>query len=390
MAAQAQSTAVTRVEPRSQSVVADVQRMEKQFALALPEHVSPEKFVRVVMTAINTNPDLQKADRQSVLAAAMKCAQDGLLPDGREAALVTYGNKASYLPMIAGVLTKIRRSGELLTISAHVVHEKDAFSYTLGDDERIEHQPHMDGDRGKPTAVYAVAKTKDGGIYREVMSIAEVEKVRAVSRAKANGPWVQWWGEMARKTVLRRLSKRLPMSTDLAQVFQRDDEHYDLSRTAQGAATMRRLHADFDEPVDADFQESPSPSNRDPSADGEASSEAGPQAEASPAGTGSETPADREGHLQRPDGEARSGVSRDADDFPGDRKQPESDVIAWATEVNRSLDAFTTVEALNAFTNDPTNKARFEALGATSPGMAKSLLAAINGRRKALQTKEQG
>jgi len=249
MAAQAQQNAVAKLEPRNQ-VVADVQKMEKQFALALPDHVSPEKFVRVVMTAINTNPDLQKAERQSVLAAAMKCAQDGLMPDGREAALVTYGNKASYLPMIAGVLTKVRRSGELETINAHVVYDKDVWRYTLGDEERIEHEPYMEGDRGKPVAVYAIAKTKDGGIYREVMSVAEIEQVRNVSRAKNNGPWVQWWGEMARKTVLRRLSKRLPMSTDLQQVFQRDDDHYDFRQQAQGAATLRRLHADFEEPAE--------------------------------------------------------------------------------------------------------------------------------------------
>lgn len=243
------TTAVATIEPRAVGIRADVQRMEKQFALALPEHVTPERFVRVVLTAINSNPDLQKADRESVLGAAMKCAQDGLLPDGREAALVVYGNKATYLPMIAGVLAKVRRSGELSTINAHVVYEKDTFTYTLGDNESIDHQPFLDGPRGKAIAVYAIAHTKDGGIYREVMSVGEVEQVRNVSRAKNNGPWVQWWGEMARKTVLRRLSKRLPMSTDLQQVFSRDDDHYDL-RHAEGQAKLRRLHADFEEPDD--------------------------------------------------------------------------------------------------------------------------------------------
>jgi len=261
MAAQAQQSSVARIDSAPSSLSTDVRRMEKQFALALPEHVSPERFVRVVVTAVQSNPDLQKADRDSVLGAALKCAQDGLLPDGREAALVVYNTKvkdpdsgrdlwtkkAQYLPMIAGVLTKVRRSGELLTISAHVVYEKDTFSYTLGDDERIEHQPFLDGARGKPIAVYAVAKTKDGGIYREVMSVAQVEQVRAVSKAKASGPWVDWWDEMARKSVLHRLSKRLPMSTDLQQVFRRDEDHYDFRQQAAGAATLRRLHADFDE-----------------------------------------------------------------------------------------------------------------------------------------------
>jgi len=251
--------AIAKIDPANAPLSTVVRGMQSQFALALPEHVSPERFVRVVVTAIQSNPGLQNADRDSVLGAAIKCAQDGLLPDGREAALVVYGTKAQYLPMIAGVLAKVRRSGELLTIAAHVVYEKDAFAYTLGDDERIDHQPFLTGERGKPIAAYAVAKTKDGGIYREVMSIAQIEQVRNVSRAKGAGPWVQWWDEMARKTVLRRLAKRLPMSTDLQQVFQRDDDHYDI-RAAEGQAKLRRLHADFDEPID----QAPPPAEGDP------------------------------------------------------------------------------------------------------------------------------
>lgn len=352
--AQTQSTAVAKIEPRAQGVVADVQKMEKQFALALPEHVSPEKFVRVVMTAINTNPDLQKADRTSVLGAAMKCAQDGLLPDGREAALVVYSGRASYLPMIAGVLAKVRRSGELKTINAHIVYENDTFTYTLGDEERIEHQPRLDGPRGKALAAYAIAKTKDGGVYREVMSLEQINQVRNVSRAKNNGPWVQWWDEMARKTVLRRLSKRLPMSTDLVQLFQRDDDHYDLSRAAQGAATMRRLHADFDEPEAQD--ETPAAEFEDV---GDAPA-AEPQAAA-------ETPP--------------------ADDFPGDRQD---DLADWADQTLTALPGFIDVESLNAFTDDAANIARFEALMAANPAKARSLEAAINGRRKALAAKGQG
>lgn len=354
MNAAVQSNAVAKIEPRQGGVVADVRRMEKQFALALPEHVSPEKFVRVVMTAINTNPDLQKADRESVLGAAMKCAQDGLLPDGREAALVVYGNKASYLPMIAGVLAKVRRSGELLTISAHVAYDKDAFTYTLGDDEKIEHQPYMEGPRGKPIAVYAVAKTKDGGIYREVMSLEQVNQVRNVSRAKNAGPWVQWWDEMARKTVLRRLAKRLPMSTDLQQVFQRDDEHYDLSRAAQGAATMRRLHANFEEEAPqspaaevAEIADEPAAGSADPAGD--------------------DVPPSEAGSSQHP---AR----------------------AWAQTLREDLDAdaFEGVAELDAFCGADENARHFADLEAIDAAAAKSLNAQIQGKRKALASKERG
>lgn len=205
-----------------------MEQMHPQFKAALPAHVPVEKFSRVAMTAINGNPDLLKADRRTLFAACMKSAQDGLLPDGREAALVTFGNTVQYMPMVAGILKKVRQSGDLLTISAHVVYTADDFAYELGDDEHIKHIPCIDGDRGTPKLAYAIAKTKDGGIYREIMTEQQIQAVRAVSRSGKSGPWSgPFADEMRRKTVLRRLSKRLPMSTDLEDTLRTDDPLYD-------------------------------------------------------------------------------------------------------------------------------------------------------------------
>ena len=177
----------------------------------------------------------------------MKAAQDGLLPDGREGALVVYRTKAreggwiekvQWMPMIAGILKKVRNSGELKSIRAHVVHENDKFRVVLGDDEKLEHDPNY-FDPGKPVGVYAIAETKEEGIYREFMSFADVERVRGASRAKDSGPWVQWWGEMAKKTVLRRLAKRLPTSSDLDDLIRRDDELYDFGKDGEPARAFR-------------------------------------------------------------------------------------------------------------------------------------------------------
>jgi recombination protein RecT len=109
-------------------------------------------------------------------------------------------------------------------VSAQVVYEKDHFVWNLGFDEDVEHNP----PRAGPAARQGDRRLCDGGpegrlALLEVMSLEEIEKVRAVSRA-GQRPWVTWWGEMARKTVMRRLSKRLPMSTD------RDD--FDASSSA--------------------------------------------------------------------------------------------------------------------------------------------------------------
>jgi recombinational DNA repair protein RecT len=121
-------------------------------------------------------------------------------------------------------LKKVRQSGQISTIAAHVVYERDEFDYQLGDDERIFHKPNILQDRGKPVAVYCIARTVDGGAFREVMSTADVEKIRQRAPGGQKGPWVTDWGEMARKTVVRRLSKYLPSSTDLDQVLGRDSE----------------------------------------------------------------------------------------------------------------------------------------------------------------------
>jgi recombination protein RecT len=232
--------------------------MAPEFKAALPEHVSVEKFTRVAMTAIQNSPDLAQADRRSLFGAVVRLAQDGLLPDGREAALVIFNTKnkaggwdkkVQAMPMIAGVLKKIRQSGDVAKISAQVVYENDHFVVSYGFDEDVTHNPpSLDKPRGKPIGAYATAVLKDGSRLLEVMTLEEIAKVRNVSRSKDKGPWVDWWSEMARKTVMRRLSKRLPMSTDLEEaVFSRDETLAPEPRTIEHepveSAPVSRLEA---------------------------------------------------------------------------------------------------------------------------------------------------
>lgn len=207
------------------------------FKAVLPNNVTVDKFIRIVKTAVIQTPDLLTADRASLFTACFKAAQDGLLPDGRESALVLYSTKqkdgtwkklVQYMPMFSGILKKVRNSGELLTISANVVYANDSFDYELGDNEHIIHKPAL-SNRGNIIGVYGIAKTKDNAVYREVMSIEEIEKVKNASKSKDYGPWATWYEEMAKKTVIRRLSKRLPMNTDVEEVIYRDDNLYDLN-----------------------------------------------------------------------------------------------------------------------------------------------------------------
>ena len=189
----------------------EIENLAPQFKAALPPHISPERFIRIVMTAVASDPDLGRADRRSLFEASLRCAADGLLPDKREAAFVIFNvntaksgeppawaKRVVYIPMVAGLLKKIRNSGELLSIGAHVVFENDEFSYSLGDTESIRHVPLLTGARGAPILAYAIAITKDGGTYRELMTREEIEVVQNFSKAKDRSVgWAVLFGDVA-------------------------------------------------------------------------------------------------------------------------------------------------------------------------------------------------
>jgi len=233
------TTEIAKVKP-IEELRMTLTRMQDQFKMALPPDITPEKFIRVIMTAVGQNPSILNGNRQTFYAACMKSAQDGLLPDGREAALVPFGQDVTYMPMVSGILKKVRNSDELSSITSQMVHKNDRFRFWIdGDGEHIDHEPLMFGERGEAIGVYALAKIKNGGLYIEVMDKAQVMAVKGASRAKG-GPWAgAFEHEMWRKTAIRRLAKRLPMSTDkegkesaLEKVIKANDDLYEFEPQA--------------------------------------------------------------------------------------------------------------------------------------------------------------
>lgn len=237
----------------------------KEFKMVLPAHITPEKFQRTILTAVQADPDLLKADRQSLVLACMKAAQDGLLPDKREAALVIFSTRqkdatgqwvsvkqVQYMPMVFGLRKKILQSGEISSIETNVVYraevEAGAFIFEAGTEAMLRHRPMLELTEEETAddqivAAYSVAVMKDGTKSFEVMRRSEINKVREKSQTGAlkdrfgkertpSGPWVDWFGEMARKTVMRRHSKTLPMSGDLLDIEAHDEEISARSATA--------------------------------------------------------------------------------------------------------------------------------------------------------------
>ncbi|NSZ73297.1 hypothetical protein G6L74_06010 [Agrobacterium tumefaciens] len=229
----------------SQQFRTDLEKMSDQFAAALPSHIKPEKFQRVVMTAVLSDPDVLKADRKSLMESAIRAAQDGLLPDKREGAFVVFNTKVKidgrdhwvkavqWMPMVGGIIKRIHQSGEIKMLTARVVYGGDHFRTWIDDTgEHIEYEPSQDQDTNIVLRVFAMATTVDGAVYVEPLSSKDVEKIRNVSKQKDRGPWSDWWEEMAKKSAIRRLAKRLPLSVDLHDLIQRDNGMFDLNQEA--------------------------------------------------------------------------------------------------------------------------------------------------------------
>lgn len=229
-----------------------------EFKKGLPGHISIGKFQRTVMTAVASNLELLTADRQSLINSCFKAAQDGLLPDGREAALVIFrDNKkqadgswrqikvVQYMPMVYGLRKKILQSGEIRDIQTQVVYRQEVeaglFIYEEGTERMLRHKPLLDAGFNPSdddiVAAYSVATFTDGTKSFEVMPRRDINKVREASQAGAtrdkrgkprdpSGPWVDWFSEMARKSVMRRHAKTLPMSGDILGEIERDDEEF--------------------------------------------------------------------------------------------------------------------------------------------------------------------
>ena len=227
-----------------------LERSKAKFAEVLPKHLNADRLVRVTVACIARTPALGKCSQVSLLNAVMQSAQLGLEPTGvlGGAYLVPYKDQCTLIIGYRGLIDLARRSGQIESIEAHVVHANDRFRCRYGLDPVLEHEPAWEGEPGPLKAVYAVAKLKDGGRQIEVMTRAQVDAIRNRSKSGSSGPWVTDYDEMARKTVVRRIAKYLPLTPELADALQVDQDNDPITLDAttvipKGVAGLKALAA---------------------------------------------------------------------------------------------------------------------------------------------------
>ena len=245
-------------ERKPQKTIQDlIKQMEPEIKKALPRTITPERFTRIVLSALSATPQLAECTPRSFLGAMMTAAQLGLEPNTPlgQAYLIPYRNKdqqeVQFQLGYKGLIDLAYRGGQVETIQAHTVYSNDEFEYEYGLEPKLVHKP-AEGDRGNPVAYYAVFRTKSGGYSFEVMSMADVIKHRdQFSKAAARGfsPWATNFDEMAKKTVLKAALKYAPMSTETAQSLSADE--------TIKTSISEDMYAAPDETITAEFADEP-------------------------------------------------------------------------------------------------------------------------------------
>lgn len=234
-------------QERSASPMVQFKRdMEAMVAreLDMLDDKAKSRMKSAAVVAVTKDPELLLADRQSFMGAIRMCAQHGVTPDGNEATLQVYNTKAkgangqeiwvkkvTYLPMIRGIVNRVIRSGKIKLFYAEVVYAEEVFKIdtTHGDRRPMhDHDPMRRGADAALIGAYSVAVYEDGTTDCEPMPRNEIDKVRA--SAKTGKVWEGWFSEKAKVAVMKRHSKRLPLSAeDMDFILNREETDFDQS-----------------------------------------------------------------------------------------------------------------------------------------------------------------
>jgi recombination protein RecT len=224
-------------------------KFKSDVALALPAHLTPERFIRIALTATTRTPNLLKCDEQSIFKCLMQLSQFGLEPDGRLAHLIPFWNskrngyECQLIIDYKGLATLARRSGQVSVIHASEVRENDQFEYNKGVVQK--HVINFKDERGPIYAYYAFVRFKDGSEQADCMDLPAVLRIKERSRSrdrdgKLVGPWVTDEIEMGKKTVFRRLSKWLDLSPEYREALEADADALEELRFENAQPTIAR------------------------------------------------------------------------------------------------------------------------------------------------------
>ena len=227
MNGQSENNEVAMLKMKRKEIGDLLEARKKDFNDVLPSHLPAKKLVRIALTSISSNPLLLKCTQNTLLGSIIKASQLGLEFDLLgQCYLVPYYNKkkrryeAQLQIGYRGLVELARRSGKVRSIVANEVRANDHFAYEYGLNEDLKHIP-AEGERGEVIYFYAYCKMNDGAFQFTVMNKQAVDTIR--NRAQTDKVWSDHYVEMGKKTVIKRLAKLLPLTSESREAVALDN-----------------------------------------------------------------------------------------------------------------------------------------------------------------------
>src|SRR3989475_5170810 len=197
-----------------------------QIVKCLPRHLDADKMIYVALETVRTDSFLRQCEPLSIVQAVLEASQLGLMLGNKlgHAYLAPRRDKKAnnilrcqLLIGYRGFIALAHRTGKVSSIYPAIVHGGDQFSLKLGTGRQLVHVPLLDSaKRGDWIGAYAVVEFRDGRTDFEWMTRQEIEKVKQCSESasEAWSPWRRFEDEMIKKSPIRRMAKRLCLSSE--------------------------------------------------------------------------------------------------------------------------------------------------------------------------------
>ena len=215
-----------------------------------------KKSDKFIATAVQIASDykLSECHPNSIIDACVHVAQMGLdlNPTLSHAYLVPFKKSVQLIVSARGYTALLSRTG--WKVKSYIVNEDDYFEYSVnGFDEKVKFEKNLDSENDDLKYAVALAQSPDGTLYVEVMNKTQIEKHRKVSSnqkgAKATGVWAEWYDEMALKTVIKKLVKRLPIGEDVAMALSVDDKPIEAEIVKEDKVDLNSMAAEPHDPI---------------------------------------------------------------------------------------------------------------------------------------------
>lgn len=232
--------------------------IEQQFIPLLPHMakslppssgIGADRILQSALIAFEKTPDLMTCDRLTLQQSIFSACATGLLVDGitGQGYIVKYGSKAQFLTGVKGYGTIAARSG--FTLGGNLIYEGEEYDIVLGSGgyARVKFDPTKRFPGARIVAAYATMESNSAPSLVDAMSLDEILDIKKISKATYRGnPWEAHFGQMATKTVKRRVGKSAPVDV-LHRAIALDDAvdqgHHAFFRPDDGALMIDHVAA---------------------------------------------------------------------------------------------------------------------------------------------------